>query len=239
MLQEAEQRYPWQGEIPDVTLTLRHSTRELVACCVADTLAAEIPDENIKGIFPHPDCANGAPMPPHRKMLFWKGQELVGCRRHGASKDHIENGCLYTVTKFDLTSVTVQLSPSMVPADRPRPHIVLSDFEAGQLLRYAYARTVSGCQGLTFADKRVLLLEAHHPHFCKRKLYVAASRCTNPEMFHIASAEQTREIIQECTKDRQLLSSGEPQYMAELYTQAPQKRAAPVADGSKAKRHKQ
>ena len=164
---------------------------------------------------------------------MWQGQELVGCRRHGASKDHIENGCLYTVTKFDLTSVTVQLSPSMVPAGRPRPHIVLSDFEAGQLLRYAYARTVAGCQGLTFANKRVLLLEAHHPRFCKRKLYVAASRCTNPEMFHIASAEQTRELIQETAKTLRILQSTDPEDMT-----APQKRAAPDAEGNKAKRRK-
>ena len=126
----------------------------------------------------------------------------------------------------------------MVPADKPRPEIVLSDFEAGELLRYAYARTVAGCQGLTFANKRVLLLEAHHPRFCKRKLYVAASRCTNPEMFHIASADQTREIIQECTKDRQLLRSCETKDIAKLYTQAPQKRAAPDAEGSKTKRRK-
>ena len=183
VLQDAEQRYPWRGEVPDVTLTLKHETRELVAMYVAGKLWAERMEQNLpeKIIFPHPDCAKGAPMPPHSRMFIWPGQELVGCRRNGASKDHVENRCLYTVTSIEGETVTVQLSPSMVPAGKARPQIVLSDFEAGQLLRFAYARNVAGCQGLTSSNKRVHLLEAHRPRFCKRKLYVAASRCTDPE----------------------------------------------------------
>ena len=177
-------------------------------------------------------------MAPHKEMFIWPGQELVGCRRNGASKDHIENGCLYTVTKIDGESVTVQLSPSMVPAGRQRPPIVLSDYEAGELLRYAYARTVAGCQGLTFANKRVLLLEAQHPRFCKRKLYVAASRCTDPEMFHIATAEQTRDRRQSLAQWRAGIHVMVPEGEGKRYTEPPKKRAAPKAESSKAKRRK-
>ena len=100
-------------------------------------------------------------MAQNKKLFVWPEQELVGCRRSGASKGHVENGCLYTVLKTDKDTVTVQLSLSMTPDDAPRPEIVLTDYEAGQLLRYAHARTVAGRQGLTFANKRVLLLPVH------------------------------------------------------------------------------
>ena len=176
-------------------------------------------------------------MPPHARLFIWPGQELVGCRRSGASKDHIENGCLYTVTKIEEQFVTVQLSPSMVPEGKVRPPITLSDFEAGQLLRYAYARTVAGCQGLTFANKRVLLMEARHPRFCKRKLYVAASRCTDPEMFHVATMEETRNIIGVCEEYRNEQWSKPPEDPESL-TKIPPKRAAPETKAGTAKRQK-
>ena len=95
-----------------------------------------------------------------------------------------------TATTFDDDSVVVELSPSMITGEAPVAEITLSDHEAGQFLRYNFARTVAGCQGLTFADKRVLLLDTESRYFCRRKLYVATSRCTNPGLFHIPFPQQ-------------------------------------------------
>jgi hypothetical protein len=123
----------------------------------------------------------------------------------------------------------------MVPEDKPRTPIVLSLYEAGQLLRYAYARTVASVQGLTFADKRVILLEAHHPRFCKRKLYVAASRCTDPDLFHIATPEIEREMVEIAAVN---LEGAKMPDDDKWVTQPPAKRAAPKAEPRAAKRQK-
>ena len=183
-----------------MVLCLSHTTRELFACYIALTLAAERWQQDLEVfiIYPDPRESKGAPIPPHKKLYIWPGQELKGCRRRGADRNHIENGCTYQVVRVVERSenegeVVVKLAPSMIMEDTPVNEIKLSYFEASQLLRYNYAATVAGCQGLTFANKRVLLLETEHKFFCRRKLYVATSRCTDPALFHVPSLEAVNE----------------------------------------------
>ena len=64
-------------------------------------------------------------------------------------------------------------------------------------LRYACARVVTGCQGLTFADKSVLLLQASHECFTRRRLYVAASRVTDPTKFAVATPTQEQNLLKD------------------------------------------
>ena len=117
-------------------------------------------------------------MPTHEYMHIWPGLELRGCRRSGADRNHIENGCLHTIVSVQQEaahtgSVVVKLSPSMVMEGTPCPEIAVSFQETGQLLRYSYAATIAGCQGLTFANNTTLLSATSHQYFCTRKLHVS------------------------------------------------------------------
>ena len=197
LLHEIRQRFPYQPVCPDIVLCLSHVTRELFANLVAITRMTDRlqQDLDVLVIHPDPNGSQGAPMPPHASFYLWVDQELRGCRRSGADRNHIENGCIYTVVRIEkLTehdgNVVVKLAPSMILADAECKEIKLSYHEAGQLLRYNYAATVAGCQGLTFAGKRVLLLDTAHKFFCRRKLYVATSRCTDPTLFHVPTQEE-------------------------------------------------
>ena len=100
---------------------------------MAHELARERILQDLEVYFIHPDPkeAKGAPIPPHRKFFIWPGQELKGCRRSGADRDHIENGCVYQVVcvverLVNEGDVVVRLAPSMIMEGTPVKETTLS-----------------------------------------------------------------------------------------------------------------
>ena len=87
---------------------------------------------------------------------------------------------------------------------------------------------------MTFTNKRVLLVEAEHKFFCRRKLYVATSRCTDPALFHVASldaANKLRKMMEETLAD----SISDAEVVTKMYAM---KRPATTPTGNMKKRAK-
>ena len=124
-----------------------------------------------------------SPNHPHEYMWVWPGQKLLGCAR---SSRPVKNQCEYTVSWVDDEHVAVKLGYEAAT--------VLDHHQCIQYMRLACARTAASVQGLTLRGQRLLVLSAAHEYMTPRCLYVVASRVTEAQYLHVASARQLQEL---------------------------------------------
>ena len=103
-----------------------------------------------------------------QSMFIWEGIQLLGC----ASYKKIRNNVLYTVTKIDDDSITVDQETK------------LTFPQVQHFMRLSFARTYASCQGTEFSDE-LRLHCTNNRHFTLRHLFVGSSRCKDRRLVAI------------------------------------------------------
>ena len=112
-------------------------------------------------------CLNGETL-----MYIYPGIELIGCL--SKKKNNIVNGLLYTVISCDANNITV--------TDGNEEHTVTICFAASSF-RLSYSRTIFQSQSMTAAGS--VCIHTKSPHFNRRHLLVAASRCKDHKLLRV------------------------------------------------------
>ena len=155
-----------------VCVALSHKDRDRVAMRLNCLLLQKAEEAGLAATFLKADAdLRGA----HAEMWVWPGALLTAKVKDARGK--LRNACGYKV---------VSVGEEVVLEGQ----IVLSRRECCRDMRLACARTAAGVQGATFRDQRLLLMDALSPFMDHRKVYVASSRVTAGEFFHVARQDQ-------------------------------------------------
>ena len=177
-----QQRYPWRGELPDVCVVLSHKDRNRVAMKLNCLCRRKVEAAGLETTLLVTDPDLLVPKGPHEEMWLWPGALLTAKVRDAKGK--LRNACGYQV---------VSVGDTVVVEAEGGGRLALSRRECCRDMRLACARTAAGIQGATLSG-RLLLLDALSVFMDHRKVYVAASRVTKGEFFHVATKDQERMV---------------------------------------------
>ena len=105
-------------------------------------------------------------------MYIYAGIQLIGCLP--VKRNNIVNGIVYTVISCDTNNITV--------SDGNEEYTVTTSF-AASAFRLSYARTIFQSQSMTAPGS--VCIHTKSPHFNKRHLLVAASRCKDYKLLRV------------------------------------------------------